>query len=115
MIMENSNLRERCNAIIEKIKSVLSDSKQCIAAYLLGSFSHDKIWEWSDIQIAVVLDDGYKGKAYYTLIEDGMPIALNIFTLTAFKKFIGTANIDNFMWKAFSKSRTLFSKDLTLD
>lgn len=113
--MENSNLRERCNAIIEKIKSDLSGSKQCIAAYLLGSFSHDKIWEWSDIQIAVVLDDGYRGKTYYTLIEDGMPVVLNIFTLTAFKKFIGTANIDNFMWKAFSKSQTLFSKDIILD
>lgn len=115
MIMENSNLREKCNAIIEKVKSDLSGSKQCIAAYLLGSFSHDEIWEWSDIQIAVVLDDGYRGKTYYTLIEDGMPVALNIFTLTAFKKFIGTVNTDDFMWKAFSKSQTLFSKDIILD
>ena len=55
--MEDSTFRERCNNIIEKIKSDLFGNKQCIAAYLLGSFSHDKIWEWSDIQIAVVFDD----------------------------------------------------------
>lgn len=115
MIMEDSGIRERCNHIIEKIKSDLSDNRQCIAAYLLGSFSHDKIWKWSDIQIALVLDDGYKGKTNYSLIEDGMPVVLNIFTLTAFKKFIGTVNTDDFIWKAFSKSQTLFSKDFTLD
>lgn len=114
-MMENSNIRKRGNAVIQKIKSDLFDSKQCIAAYLLGSFSHDPVWEWSDIQIAVVLDDGYKGKMYYSLIEDGMPVMLSIFTLTAFKKFIGTVRTDDFMWKAFSKSHTLFSKDIVLD
>ena len=113
--MEDSTFRERCNNIIEKIKSDLFGNKQCIAEYLLGSFSHDKIWEWSDIQIAVVFDDGYKGKTNYTLIEDGMPVILNIFTLTAFKRFIGTVNTDDFIWKAFSKSRKLFSKDFILD
>ena len=51
----------------------------------------------------------------YTLIEDGMPVILNIFTLTAFKRFIGTVNTDDFIWKAFSKSRKLFSKDFILD
>lgn len=113
--MEDSIFREKCNNIIEKITSDLSGNKQCIAAYLLGSFSHDKIWEWSDIQIAVVFDDGYKGKTSYTLIEDGMPVILNIFTLTAFKRFIGTVNTDDFIWKAFSKSRKLFSNDFMLD
>lgn len=113
--MEDQNLREKCNGIVEKMKTSLFANKQCIAAYLLGSVSHDKIWEWSDIQFAVVVDDGYKGKTYYKLIDDGMFIALGIYTLTSFKNFISSTDVENFMWKAFSKSTKLFSRDLLLD
>lgn len=113
--MEDQNLREKCNDIVEKMKTSLYENKQCIAAYLLGSVSHDKIWEWSDIQFAVVLDDGYKGKPYYKLIEDGMFVAVGVYTLTSFKNFINSTDIDNYIWKAFSKSTKLFSGDLLLD
>lgn len=111
----HQDLKEKCDRIVEKIKAQLFEYRPCIAAYLLGSASHDKLWEWSDIQIAVVLDDGYKGKPYYTLLEDGMCVALNIYTLTAWKEFIGTMRADDFMWKAFSKCSKIFSKDFLLD
>lgn len=113
--MEDQKLREKCNAIIERMKTTLFENKQCIAAYLLGSMSHDEIWEWSDIQFAVVFDDGYKGKPYYKLIEDDMFISMGVYTLTSFKDFISKVDLDNFLWKAFSKSTTLFSKDILLD
>ncbi|MBD5534055.1 MAG: hypothetical protein HDQ98_17995 [Lachnospiraceae bacterium] len=113
--MEEQRLRERFDGTIEKMSAALWESKLCIAAYLLGSASHDQIWEWSDIQIAVILDDGYKGKRYYTLLEEGMYVALNVYTLTAFKEWIGVVHADDFMWKAFSKRTVLFSKDPILD
>lgn len=113
--MENQALREKYNRITEKIKAALSANRSCIAAYLLGSTSHDQLWEWSDLQIAVILDDGYKGTSYYPLYEDDVYLALNIYTLSAFQKFIQTARFDDFMWKAFSKSNKLFSKNRILD
>ena len=113
--MEHHDWNERCSRIIETLKSQLLKNRQCIAAYLLGSASHDVLWEWSDIQIAVILDDGYKGKRYYTLLEEEMCVALNIYTLTSFKEFIGMMRADDFMWKAFSKSTKIFSKDFLLD
>ncbi len=113
--MAHQDLKEKCSIIVEKIKTQLFENRQCIAAYLLGSASHDKLWEWSDIQIAVILDDGYRGKPCYTLLEDGMCVVLNVYTLTAFKEFTGTMRADDFMWKAFSKCTKIFSKDLMLD
>ena len=113
--MEYKSLKERCNRIIENMYAKLYEEKQCIAAYLLGSASHDILWEWSDIQIAVILDDGYKGKRYYTLLEEGMCVVLNIYTLTEFKEFIGAIHVDDFMWKAFSKCKKILSKDCILD
>ena len=113
--MEDRELRERCNMTIEEMKTKLYDDKKCIAAYLLGSFSHDKIWEWSDIQIEIIFDDGYKGKKNYTLYENGMNVVLNIHTLTEFKNYIRSFNVDDFLWKAFSKSKKLFSKDIMMD
>lgn len=113
--MEDRIIRENCNRIIEKMNTVLYAERECIAAYLLGSASHDKLWEWSDIQIAVVLDDGYQGKRYDTLFENEMCVALNIYTLTEFKEFIGAIHVDDFMWKAFSKCTKIFSKDFILD
>ena len=113
--MENQTLREQCNAIIERISDRLYHDGKCIAAYLLGSFSHDAIWEWSDIQVEAVYDDDYRGKTVYRLYEDGMCVVLNLHTLTRFRTFIGNGNVDDFLWKAFSKGRKLFSKDSLLD
>ena len=113
--MEDNTLREKCNLIIEAMKDKLYHDKKCIAAYLLGSFSHDKIWEWSDIQLELVFDDGYKGKMHYSMYENGMNVILNIHTLTNFKAYINNVNVDDYLWKAFSKSTKLFSKDFTLD
>lgn len=113
--MEDPEIRKKYNRITEKITNALSANRSCIAAYLLGSTSHDMLWEWSDIQIAVILDDGYKGKSYYPLYEDDVYLALNVYTLSAFQTFIRTVHVDDFMWKAFSKSRRLFSKDPILD
>lgn len=113
--MEDQALREKCNAIIERMKNKLYNDKKCIAAYLLGSFSHDAVWEWSDIQLEAVYDDDYKGETSYTLYEDGMCVNLNLHTLSRFKTYIGNVNVDDFLWKAFSKSRKLFSKDFILD
>ena len=113
--MEYQALKENYNRIIENMRARLYENKQCIAAYLLGSANHDILWEWSDIQIAVILDDGYKGKRYYTLFEEGMYLAINIYTLTEFKHFIGAVHMDDFLWKAFSKSKKIFSKDDILD
>lgn len=113
--MEDQALKERCDTIIENMRAKLHEEKQCIAAYLLGSASHDKVWKWSDIQIEVVMDDGYKGKQNYTIYEDGMYVVLNVHTLTNFKEFIGVIRVEDHIWKAFSKCTKLFSKDLMLD
>ncbi|WP_167958783.1 nucleotidyltransferase domain-containing protein [Anaerosporobacter faecicola] len=113
--MENTALRENCIRIIERVKDRLLENKKCIAAFLLGSMSHDQIWKWSDIQIAVILDDGYKGKSCYPLADEGMNVILNVFTLSSFKDFLQNQDADNYIWKAFSKSTKLFSKDLLLD
>lgn len=113
--MENKELRERCVGIIERLKAQFMENSKCIAAYLLGSMSHDTIWEWSDIQIAVILDDDYKGKSYYTFCEDGQFVALNVYKLSGFKDFLQSQDTTSFLWKAFSKSTKLFSKDLLLD
>ena len=113
--MENQFLKEKSTYVIQQVQDDLYANKQCIAAYLLGSYSHDKVWEWSDIEIAVILDDDYKGKPYYDLYAEGRWLSLNVYTLTNFKEFISTVATDNFLWKAFSKCTKLFSKDLMLD
>lgn len=113
--MECQLLREKYNRIVQNIGEKLQGNKRCIAAYLLGSASHDKLWEWSDIQVAVVLDDGYKEERYYGLLEEGVYVAINVYTLTQFKEFIGVLRVDDFMWKAFSKCTKIFSKNLLLD
>ena len=90
--MENQFLKEKSTHIIQQVQDDLYAHKQCVAAYLLGSYSHDKVWEWSDIEIAVILDDDYKGKPYYDLYAEDRWLSLNVYTLTNFKEFIETVN-----------------------
>lgn len=113
--MEDQALRRTCNQVIHRIGKELEENPKVIAAYLLGSMSHDKIWKWSDIQFEVIVDDGYKEKRNYCLYEDGFVVTITIRTNTEFKNFLQHVDYENYLWKAFSKATKLFSRDFLLD
>lgn len=112
--MENSALRasfqKAQDSLIEKFKS----DPKCLAAFLVGSMSHDLIWEWSDLEFLLIFDDTFKGSAHFSLLEYDVRVVVNIRTRSSFKDYLAKTDVSDYWFCALSKSTLLFTKDITL-
>ena len=108
--LPDSELRDQFNiakdSFIEKIKK----NRKCLAAYLYGSLSHDLIFEWSDLQMFLVFEDGYKWTAP-VLIENGIDINPRVWTKSKFLEWIASTDLEDWDFRGLSKSTLLFVKD----
>ncbi len=109
--MEDTTLREKVNYAKDCFVKKIQNNKKCLAAFLIGSVSHDLIWEWSDLQILAIFDDNYKGLSNYNLIEHEIPIVVDIKKKSEFISYLGSTNMTDYYFCALSKSTTLFIKD----
>ncbi len=113
-MMENAALRERFEKATHSMVEKFKEDKKCLAVFLLGSTSHDVIWEWSDLEILIIYDDSYKGPSYYNLIEYDVGVALTIMKRSAFKDYLTSTHVSDYWFCALSKSTLLFARDVTL-
>ncbi len=118
--MENIKLRKSFNNAMERFVEKIKNSRRCLAAFLIGSVSHDLIWEWSDLQILVIFDDSFKGMHHsqsqtrYHIIEEGVPILVDVRRKSEFISYLGSANVADYYFCAISKSTALFINDPTI-
>lgn len=112
--MENTHLRKSfeiaTNNLVEKFKKDL----KCIGGFLIGSASHDMIWEWSDLELLFIFDDSYKGPSSFSLFEEEVVASVKIVKRSAFKNYLSSANVSDYWYCALSKSTLLFSKDASI-
>ena len=112
--MENLQLRERFEKATSSIVEKFKKDKKCLAAFLIGSTSHDLIWEWSDLELLFIYDDSYKGPSYYHLLEYDVGASVKVAKRSAFKDYLGSTNVSDYWFCALSKSTLLFTRDITL-
>ena len=108
--MENAELRNQFNSAKDNFVEKIQKNKKCLAAFLIGSVSHDLIWEWSDLQILLIFEDSYKFPAI-RIIENDVPIEVVVRTKTNFLDYLATANVADYYFCGLSKSTPLFVKD----
>ena len=108
--MENAELRIRFNAAMDSFINKVIKSKKCLAAFLFGSTSHDLIWEWSDLQILLIYEDGFKWPGF-SAIEHDIYIAVCIRHKTEFLEHMASAGMMDLDKSTYSKSTPLFIKD----
>ncbi|MTI96935.1 MAG: hypothetical protein FH749_15945 [Firmicutes bacterium] len=113
--MENQELRARFQAALAGIVSKFRADSKCLAGLLIGSMSHDLIWEWSDLQVLFVYDDSYKGPRQYWLLEHDAPVLVDIWRRSAFREYLESADVSDYFFCALSKSTLLFAQDPTLN
>ena len=112
--MEKSALRARFQKAQASLSEKFKSDPKCLAAFVVGSMSHDLIWEWSDLEILLIFDDTYRGSSQFSLLEYDVRVVVNIRTRSAFKDYLGSTDLSDYWFCALSKSTLLFTKDLTL-
>lgn len=113
--MENIERREQFKKALDSVIKKFKGEQKCLAGFLLGSMSHDLIWEWSDLEILLIFDENYQGLSSYHLLEHDVHVALKIRKTNEFKEYLASTNVSDYWFCALSKGTLLFCKDITLE
>jgi hypothetical protein len=111
--MEDVRVRyqQALDSLIEKVKR----DPYIVAAILLGSLSHDVVWEKSDIDLMLVTEEGKKKSSAYCLVEDGINIHVNLGPRSDFKRLMEGAIQSSFTHSLLIHGTLLFTRDDSIE
>jgi len=102
--------REALQIFVDKVKQ----DDQVIAAILLGSLSYDQVWEKSDIDLKLIVQEQKLNSSYTCFVENDIPINTSIQTRNEFKRWIERSVQGSFNHSMLVRSTLLFTKDATI-
>jgi predicted nucleotidyltransferase len=100
---------------LETLVSKLKQDPYVLAAVLLGSLSHDVVWEKSDIDLLIVTQETRQKEEGFCLVERGVNIHAILSTRSEFRKMMVGAIQSSFLHSTLMKGRLLFSHDETVE
>jgi len=86
-----------------------------LALILLGSLSHDVVWDKSDIDLLLVTQETRQQMPGLTLVEDGIVIHAQRVPRSEFKRMAEGAVRGSFVHSLLRKGRIIFTRDETLE
>jgi hypothetical protein len=107
----NEVFREALESFVEKAKR----DEQIIAVILLGSMSYDQVWEKSDIDLRIVVEEQKLVMTAATFMENGIPINAGIQTRNDFKRWVERSVQGAFAHSYLRRGTVLFTKDPTIE
>jgi len=110
----NSDLQRRYMTAVETLCNRLKEDKNVLAIIVMGSLSYDKVWEKSDIDMTILVNDSCQLESGLCLMEDDIYINGNIYTRTAFKKFSAKVNQTSTANSYYSLGTMVYCKDEAL-
>jgi len=112
---DKSEVARRYEAALASFVEKAEQDPYILAVIVLGSLSYDTVWEHSDIDLCLVMQEGKLRKPSYSLVEDGISIHAFLQTRSDFKKTLEGSIGSSFMHSLLSKGRIVFSRDTTID
>ncbi|HEY3328629.1 MAG TPA: hypothetical protein VGK19_01295 [Capsulimonadaceae bacterium] len=100
-------------ALDELVEEIGADAR-IIAAVLLGSMSHDVVWEKSDIDLLLITVDDKIKQSGMSLLKRDIIVHAQLMTRAEFRKAAASALQSSFMHSYLSRGRVLFTRDPTI-
>lgn len=95
------------NSLIERLKS----NNAVLAAMVFGSVVTGDLWDKSDIDLFVMVDEKMNGIRNIYTEEKGVPVHIKLMSKNRFMQFYEEDLRGGFMHRIFASSRLVFSKD----
>ena len=109
-------VRARFDAALDAVVARLRQDPYVLAAILFGSLAHDVVWEKSDIDLLLVVQEGARRRSEgLSLVEHGVNIHAATIPRSEFRRTIEGSLQSSFMMSAVSMGRLLFSTDPSLE
>ncbi|MBM3457383.1 MAG: nucleotidyltransferase domain-containing protein, partial [Armatimonadetes bacterium] len=111
--MQDSNsVQARFQAALEALIEKVRCDPTILAAVLMGSLAHDRVWEKSDIDLLLVTQEGKLRQRSFSLVENGVTIHAYLETRSEFRKTMEGSRQGSEV--LHYRSRLLFSRDESL-
>ena len=106
------DIHAQIHSAVESISDTLEQDMYILAAILTSNLTEDNVWEKTTVHITLILRDGTKFKQkQYQLIEEGVPIQVQLYTRSAYRKMLDRTLQGSTFHSILADSRPLFSKD----
>lgn len=106
------DIHAQIHSALENLTERLEGDRYILAAILNNNLAEDNVWEKTTPEITLILRDGTKFKRRgYQLIEEGIPIRVELHTRSDYRKLLDRAPQGSAIHSILSESRVLFSKD----
>jgi predicted nucleotidyltransferase len=99
---------------LEEFTAKLRKDDQVVAAILMGSLSYDQVWEKSDIDLKLIVQDQKMSISSAAFTENNVPINASIMTRNEFKRLMERSVNTSFEHSILLCSKLLFTKDETI-
>jgi uncharacterized protein len=106
-----TDVQSRFNLALETLMAKVQTDRCVLAAVLLGSLSHDTVWEGSDIDLLLVVEESKLKKKGLSLVEQGVNIHAMLSTRSEFRKLLEGSVQGSFMHSLLVKGKLIFCRD----
>lgn len=103
--------KEALQSFVEKARQ----DDQIIAVILLGSLSYDQVWEKSDIDMKLIVQDQKLVRTHMCFTENDIPINASIQTRDEFKRWVEKSVASSFNHSYLLRGTLLYTKDKSLE
>ncbi|WDV44871.1 AraC family transcriptional regulator [Clostridiaceae bacterium M8S5] len=107
----NSDLQKKYMKAVERLCNRLKQDKNILAVIISGSLSYDQVWEKSDIDISIIVNDGCKLKSEICLLEEDIYVDGHVITRSDFKGLLNKSLKSSFFYSYYSLSTMIYCKD----
>jgi predicted nucleotidyltransferase len=109
------SIRRRFTEALDDLIAQVKQDRSILAAILCGSLAHDRVWEKSDIDLALVtVDDKKAESASLSLYAGGLNVHAFLMPRAEFRKTVEGAIHNSFMHSLLAKGRLLYTHDETI-
>ena len=109
------DIHARIQRAVDSLTDTLEQDRYILGAILTNNLAENNVWEKTAVHITLILRDGTKFKRkQYTLIEEGIPIQVQLHTRSAYRKMLDSTLQGSTLHSILADSRPLFSKDNSL-
>jgi predicted nucleotidyltransferase len=108
-------IRKRYQDAVESLLTKLKQDQYVIAVILYGSVAYDVVWEKSDIDMHIVIQDTKSKPGAISMVEDGINVHAGVSTRSDFKKELEGTVQGSFIHSMLMKGQLLFTRDESLE
>jgi predicted nucleotidyltransferase len=114
-VKDVQDVRKRYDDAVASVVAKMKQDPYVLAIVLFGSLSNDVVWDKSDIDLVIIIQENKTNNEGMTLVEEGINVHASLIARSEFKRVLEGSVRSSFIHSALTKGRLLYTRDETLE